>query len=128
MNKADFERRVAETVDSLPDWVRRKMDNVAVVAEDRPSKALCRLMGIAWADGLLGLFEGPSRLEREAGESTLCRVVLYRRMIEDEAGGDAGLSRVIRETLAHELGHYFGMDDAAIEEFEEAWERARKPG
>ena len=127
MLRRDFERLVAQALDALPAWVGERMDNLGIRVEERPSKALCKDMGIPYAEGLLGLYEGPSLLERDpAVMSGPSRVVLYQRMIESEARHEADLPRVVLETLAHEIGHYFGMTDDEIEAFEAEWERRRR--
>lgn len=113
MNRKTFEALVEKELASLPAWVRKNLDNLAVVVEDRDPK-----------EDLLGLFEGPNRLEREpGGMDAPSRVVLYRLAIEEEAEGDAELARVVRETMAHEIGHYFGMSEEEIGVFEEEWAR-----
>lgn len=123
MDPKRFERLVADVFDTLPDWVHGKLGNLAVVLEGRPSRGLCKQMGIDYEEGLLGLYEGPSLLERDpAAMEGPSRVILYRQMIEDEARDEADLARVIRETLVHEIGHHFGMTEAEMEEFERAWE------
>ncbi len=123
MNRKRFERLAAEVFNTFPGWVHGKLGNLAVVVEDRPSRGLCEQMGIDDAEGLLGLYEGPSLLERDpSAMEGPSRVILYQRMIEDEAGDEADLPRVIRETLAHEIGHHFGMTEAELEAFEKAWE------
>lgn len=124
MEKKGFERLVAAAMDALPAWVREKADNLEVTVEERPSRELCKDMGIDHGQGLLGLYEGPSLLEQEPGAASgPSRVILYRRMILDEAESDADVPRVIRETLAHEIGHHFGMAEEEIDRFEREWER-----
>lgn len=122
MDAAGFERRVREALGRLPDWVAREMHDLEVVIEERPSRSLCASMGIDYQEGLLGLYEGPSRLEREVSAMDgPSRVSLFRRMILAEADGEADLPRVIRETLVHEIGHHFGMTEEEMDVFERAW-------
>ena len=54
-----FERVVDEVVDSLPDWVLDRIDNLSVVVAEHPTREQDP-DGI----GLLGLYEGVSLLER----------------------------------------------------------------
>ncbi len=51
-------------------------------------------------------------------------ITLFQRPIEEESEASGhDVFRVIRETLMHEIGHYFGLDDEEIERiFEERWE------
>ena len=122
MDAEGFERLVQEALRHLPDWVARQMHDLEVVIEERPSRSLCKSMGIDYREGLLGLYEGPSRLERDvAAMDGPSRVSLFRRMILAEADGEADLPRVVRETLAHEIGHHFGMTEEEMDAFERAW-------
>ena len=110
--KAAFERLVLRELDSLPAWVRGRLDNLAFVVEEESE------------EDLLGLFEGPSLLEREPGAMEApARITLYRKEIEEEAGDASDIRRVVRETLAHEIGHFFGMTEEEIGRFEEKWAR-----
>jgi predicted Zn-dependent protease with MMP-like domain len=52
-----FESLVADALGPLPSWGQEAMDNVAVVVEDRPP---------ADEPGLLGLYEGIAKTERES--------------------------------------------------------------
>lgn len=106
MTPRAFQRQVERELGSLPEWVRKGLDNLAIVVEDRSPEG-----------DLLGLFEGPNRLERSELDGP-SRVVLYREAILEEGGDPA---RAIRETLAHEIGHWFGMTEEEIGVFEEEW-------
>ncbi len=47
-------------------------------------------------------------------------VTIYQGPIEEEAGDDpAAMAEVVRETVMHELGHYFGLDDDTLHRIEE---------
>jgi predicted Zn-dependent protease with MMP-like domain len=41
-------------------------------------------------------------------------ITLFQRNIESIARSDAEVRRQIRETLIHEIAHYFGMDEDDI--------------
>jgi predicted Zn-dependent protease with MMP-like domain len=42
------------------------------------------------------------------------RIVLFQKNIEAICNSDADLKRQIQDTLWHELGHYFGMDEKRL--------------
>ena len=46
----------------------------------------------------------------------LTQIVLFRRNLERVAAGEDELREEIRVTLLHETGHFFGLDDAALDE------------
>jgi predicted Zn-dependent protease with MMP-like domain len=49
------------------------------------------------------------------GQPGLTQIVLFRRNIERIAGSPEELRDEVRKTLLHETGHFFGMDEAALE-------------
>jgi predicted Zn-dependent protease with MMP-like domain len=102
-----FERLVAEALDELPDEIRQRLDNVAVVVEEG-----------AHGD-LLGLYEGINRLDRAAGYHLAPpdRITLFWKPIVDEVGSadPEALRLEVRKTIIHEVAHHFGIDDAELE-------------
>jgi len=121
MKREPFLELVREALDGLPGKFRGRMENLAVVVEDYPPE------GRDPGDLLMGVFEGIPRTEQsvfdlQAGPA---RVVLFQKNIEAyalEAAGAEGrpVEAVIREevrlTVLHELGHYFGLDEDALED------------
>jgi predicted Zn-dependent protease with MMP-like domain len=106
----EFERLAVEALDGLPDWVRRRLDNVEVLIEDEPP---------ADAPGLLGLYEGIPLTERGSDYTWALpdRITLYRSSIEAYAGPDPeALKAVVADTVIHEVAHFFGISDERLEE------------
>jgi predicted Zn-dependent protease with MMP-like domain len=65
---------------------------------------------------LLGLYVGVPLVERHV-DSTLLqpdRITLYRETLQSLARTESELRRQIRKTLIHELGHFFGFDEAEL--------------
>lgn len=109
-----FAALVAEAVAGLPNFVKRRLDNVAVVVQEWPTPEQ--------GAELLGLYEGVNRLER-AGDYHLAvpdRITLFRRPIMDEVrgGGYEAMVREVRATVVHEVAHHLGMDDEELEQLE----------
>jgi predicted Zn-dependent protease with MMP-like domain len=95
----DFEAHVRRALDALPPEIRARLENVAVVVDDANREE----------PDLYGLFEQPEYLP--------ARVSIYRRPLEEDFGGDpAALEAEIRVTVLHELAHYFGIDEARLDE------------
>jgi len=101
------------------------MRNIAVVVEDEPSPSLLKQMGIAPPDTLLGLYAGTPLTERswDYGNALPDRVLIFQGPHERSAEDEDDLVVAIAETLIHEIGHYFGMSEEAIEEIEEEYWR-----
>jgi predicted Zn-dependent protease with MMP-like domain len=93
-----FDEHVRRALDTLPPDLARKLENVAVVVEDENPDD----------PDLLGLFEQEEWLP--------AKVTIYRLPLEDSTDSDEELEREIRITLLHELAHYFGIDEARLDE------------
>jgi predicted Zn-dependent protease with MMP-like domain len=96
---ATFEEHVQRALDVLPPDLVRGLENVAVVVEDENPEE----------PDLLGLFEEAPYLP--------AKVTIYRRPLEEDFGDDPEeLEQEIRITVLHELAHYFGIDEARLDE------------
>jgi predicted Zn-dependent protease with MMP-like domain len=105
-----FEDLVADALDGLPGWVTERLDNVAVMVEDR---------GPRDQPGLLGLYQGISLDRRGAGYAGAMpdRITLFRDAIERVARGDQDrLQAIVAHTVAHEIAHHFGISDDRLRE------------
>jgi predicted Zn-dependent protease with MMP-like domain len=125
VRRAEFERRVAEALASIPRRFRDAMKNIAIVVEDEPSRELLDEMAIEPPDTLLGLYQGVPLTERPWGYGNTLpdRVLIFQGPHEREADDDDDLVVAIGETLIHEIGHYFGMSEEQIEEIEDQYWR-----
>ena len=114
MSLERFEELVAEALDRLPGWVKDRLDNVAVVVEEGPP---------ADDPHLLGLYEGVPLTARDNYFGVLPdRILLYQRPIEHWAREDGlDVFDVIYDTLLHEIGHHFGLDEEDLARLE-GWE------
>jgi predicted Zn-dependent protease with MMP-like domain len=100
LSSDEFERLVGEALDSLPDQFASLLDNVVIVVEDEPS---AEDLDEADEDELLGIF----RVEPPLPD----QIAIFRKPILRVSRTHRDAVREIRETVIHELGHYFGLDD-----------------
>lgn len=117
MRRAEFERVVKEALDGLPETFRDRISNLAVVVEDTASADLLAQLGLEHPHELLGLYQGVS-LDRRGfyyGNVLPDRISLYKKPIEAQCRSRQEMIRLIQEVVLHELGHYFGLDDQALE-------------
>ena len=65
---------------------------------------------------LLGLYEGIPLTRRGMGYSGVLpdRITLFSRNIEAAAGSEERLPEVIRDTIVHEIAHFFGISDERL--------------
>lgn len=112
--REQFEELVAEALDTLPAEFAELLDNVAVVVEEVPTDEDLAEVGMApeERDELFGLYQGVSMVERDTFYSALPdRIVIYRRPILLACSSRREVIREVRDTVIHELGHYFGMEE-----------------
>lgn len=101
------------------------MKNVAVIVEDEPPAHILEEMEIEPPDSLFGLYQGTPLPERrwDYGNTLPDRISIYQKPIEDACEDDDEIRDCVAETVIHEFGHYFGMDEDQIEEIEEKYWR-----
>lgn len=102
ISRREFEQLVAQAVGELPERFTSLLNNVAVVVEEEPSDEDLDLLDDP-DDDLLGIFRAHPPLPDQ--------VVIFRGPILRNARDRRDAIREIRETVIHELGHYFGLDD-----------------
>ena len=112
----EFEALVEEALEQLPDEFRAALDNVAVMVAEEPSDEDLEEVGIdpgdPERDELFGLYQGVPLPERDSFYSALPdRVLIFRGPILRECETRREVIREIRETVQHELGHYFGLEE-----------------
>ena len=108
----EFDALVQRAMDQLPEQFAELLDNVVVVVEDEPDPEDLREMGFGPGEELLGLYRGVPLTERETGYFALPdQVSLYRGPLLRICSTRRELIREVRDTLVHELGHYFGLSD-----------------
>jgi len=93
-----FEEHVRRALDTLPPELARKLENVAVVVEEQDPRD----------PDLFGLFEEEPYFP--------AKVTIFRRPLVEEFSDPRELEREIRITVLHEVAHYFGIDEARLDE------------
>ena len=119
MNRDEFEKLAAEGFAKLPEWVREKIKNVALLIEDEPSAEDRAVEELTDDETLLGLYKGiPLSLRGEfygVGMTLPDTITLYRLPILEAAEGEGkDVRNVVAETIWHEFAHHFGMDEHEV--------------
>ncbi len=125
MDRSRFQRLVEEALREIPRRFRSAMQNVAVIVEDEPPPQILEEMEIEPPDSLFGLYQGTPLPDRGWGYGNALpdRISIYQGPIEEACGDDDEIRDCVAETVIHEFGHYFGMDEDQIEEIEEKYWR-----
>jgi predicted Zn-dependent protease with MMP-like domain len=127
MNEPEFAAIMQAEWDAMPEKYKAHVENVALLVEDEPSEELRALEGLEEGETLLGHYHGIPNTERGSeygvGVTLPDTITLYRLPILDEAQEltddhtsqfKSNVAKVVRETLWHEIGHYFGFDEEPI--------------
>ena len=108
----EFERLVEEALANLPPQFSDLLDNVAVVVEDEPN-ADDRAALEDQDDELLGIYRGVALTHRTHDMLPMLpdQIAIFRGPINRIARTRREAIHEIRDTVIHELGHYFGLHD-----------------
>jgi predicted Zn-dependent protease with MMP-like domain len=116
MERMEFEKLVAQALDSLPDEVQGWLDNVAVVVGERPTPEQLQQAGLRPGDQLFGLYVGVPKTRRgfTYGEALPDKIIIFKRPIERVCRTRAQVRDQVCRTVLHEIGHHFGMDEGQL--------------
>jgi len=120
LNAEEFEALVAKALETLPQWVRERMENVSVATAPWPTPH--QLASVKGPPNrlLLGLYEGIplTRRSRRYHLVPPDRITLFQRPLEMTAPTRDALRQLIRKTIVHEVGHHFGLSEAQLRELD----------
>jgi predicted Zn-dependent protease with MMP-like domain len=119
VSRRAFEKMVKEAIETIPPEMKERLENVAFLVQKNPSD-----LPYDWEEdgqGLLGLYHGISRKDRGVSYGNVLpdRIVIYQRPLEKISSNLEELKENIRQTVIHEVGHYFGFDEEELRELEE---------
>ncbi len=125
----EFWQLVEKAVSELPEIFQRRLDNVSISVEDYPSdEVLDSLLPRPPRHGLLGVYIGvPYTVRPGFPVSGMMpdRIELYQRNIEAVCRSREEVVDQVCQTIVHEIGHYFGLDEKTLRKLESARRRRR---
>ena len=117
MTRDKFEEIAEQVFNDLPNVFGERIDNVHIVVEDYPNEEVMKQTQ-SNKTSLLGLYQGIPLIHRGTwygvNPTIPDKISLYQKNIESVCRNDTEISERIREVLLHEIGHYFGMNEAQI--------------
>jgi predicted Zn-dependent protease with MMP-like domain len=127
MDRPAFDKLVQNSLRRLPRRFKQKLENISIEIEDRPSPDLLKDMGIE-SGTLFGLYQGVPLTERgwNYGNVLPDRIVIYQQPIEAAASSSEEIEEIVRDTVMHEIGHYFGFSDYELDEMEDEKRRRKR--
>lgn len=130
----EFDALVAEAFEAVPEKFRAKVKNVALLVDEEPSAEMLRENNVSPGHTLLGLYHGIPATERGAGYGVGATlpdtITVFRKPILEYAAAESGVDfewgpptekmkkrirDIIRDTIWHEIAHYFGMDEYEVD-------------
>src|SRR6267142_5360532 len=122
MTRRQFEALVEKSLRKLPKPFKDKVANIAVVVEDWADDETLAEMGIEPPDTLYGLYQGIDLTRRDSGYGNVMpdTITIYQGPIEEDCADEAEMEELVRDTVVHELGHYFGLDYETMEQIEDS--------
>lgn len=111
-----FEPLLKEAIDMIPQKYQAKMTHVAIVTADEPSVEQRRKLHLRQNDHLFGLYEGVPLPNRQGNVLSIAPdiITIFKHPMLELCSTPERLRKQIRETLWHEVAHYFGLDHLQI--------------
>ena len=119
LNQKEFDRAVRRAYDRIPEEIRERMENVALVVKKRPPRELLEEMGYPPDEPLLGLYEGSALAEHSFFELPPLHpdtIFIFQEPLEEMCDSLAALEREIEITVVHEVAHFLGISEERLEE------------
>jgi len=112
----EFERLVEEALATLPPQFARLVENVSIVVEEEPSEEDLDALEDS-GDELLGIYRGVALTQRTHDMLPMLpdQIAIFRGPINRITRTRGEAIDEIRDTVIHELGHYFGLHDHEME-------------
>jgi len=115
----ELKQEAERVLQELPEEFLSRLENVEIVIEKRPTNRLLKDLGMDPAeDTLYGLYEGTPLSDRSvlAPPTLPDRITLFSEPLLSDFPDPDELREQIRQTIIHEIAHYFGMSDDEIED------------
>lgn len=122
----DFEKMIADAMDSLPEDRIKGLNNIAITYDDKPSPEQRKQLHLRGSQTLYGLYEGIPLTKRPAASSIFSsnpmtlpdKITIFKLPIVQNAESLEAVREQVRHTLWHEIAHYYGLDHNQIHELE----------
>ena len=118
MDDSEFENAIAQAVGDLPQEFKDKLDNVAIVAADWPTRTQLEVLTKRGERGLLlGLYQGIPQTKRRnygVGPTLPDKITIFKYPLLRISRSYEEAIANIKATVIHEIAHHFGMSEDDI--------------
>ena len=131
MDREEFELLVVKAVDSLPEELRTRWENVAIIVDEWPTQYQLNKARLGQGQTLLGLYEGVPLTKRGVhyGMVQPDKITIFQKPIESICKNGDSMVQEIQRVVWHEIAHHFGIGEARLRQIEKTRRaRAKNPG
>jgi len=114
----EIRKEVARVLDKLPKQFRKRLHNIEIVVEEKPTSDLLLSVGLdPLYDTLYGLYQGIPLPDRSDLYPPILpdKITIFSEPLLRDFSDPENLREQIRTTVLHEIAHYFGFDDDEID-------------
>lgn len=125
MTQGEFEKLVREAVETLPEKIRKAMQNIVLTIETKPTEEQLRKVGTKQGKFLLGLYEGiPQTIWGKGfGGNLPDKITIFKESIEYFASNFREAKELVKYVVWHEIAHHFGFSEKGVRKLEEKWRK-----
>lgn len=119
LSDKQFETIVAKAIDAIPEKYASRLQNVAFLIESVPTPEQVQRLKLRGNSLLFGLYEG-TPLPQRGGMTKLLpdKITLFKKPLEFVSQDIDDLTEHVKNTVWHEVAHYFGLNHKMIHELE----------
>ncbi|GJQ60554.1 MAG: hypothetical protein SCALA701_33550 [Candidatus Scalindua sp.] len=111
-----FDRLVVSSINELPENIRKRLDAVSIVVEERPNSFVLGKLKLKSNRLLLGLFQGVPLNRRSVWHASTMpeKITLYQKNIESICNSEEEIKHRIKKVVRHEVAHFVGFTEEQI--------------
>lgn len=112
----EFHLMMEEAIETIPNEFKDKIENLAFIVEPFPTEDDLDRLELSDRYSLLGLYSGIPYTGRSTWYAgvTPDRIILFQENIQMRCDSIIELKKMIRDTVIHEIAHYFGMNEDEV--------------
>ncbi|MFH1401915.1 MAG: metallopeptidase family protein [Parcubacteria group bacterium] len=123
MPQEDFEKLIGEAILNLPEEIRQKMKNIAIIVDHSPTEEQLGKVGTKQGDFLLGLYEGipQNAWGKGFGGNLPDKITIFEESIKEFAKTSEDIKKLTKNVVWHEIAHHFGFKEKEVRKLEKRW-------
>lgn len=116
LSDKEFEEFINEGFSAISPLYMKNLDNVAIVIADEPDSEQRKKLKLRCHETLFGLYEGIPLTKRGAGYNMVVpdKITIFKKPILSVSKNILEVKENVRNTLWHEIAHYYGLDHSQI--------------